>query len=254
MYAGVLLSSYRDQNRPNVKQVKWVKSHRTLDQATSAEEKQEIQRNDEADALAKAALQCHDDDTWEWAKQRARMEKTWMIAQTIGATLALWPRLGRVGLRPAPPGRAVDPKRCEMRRQQPHRWIFERKAWRCTLCSRVAKRRTQHNRPPPGKCPNERNAEHHDRFQLEAQSHGHVTWGAFHGSSPFFYCVRCGAHAGWCMRSLAQKCKGRPACNNGAWFRSRLLKGLHPKTGPAVPPSKRTPSQNRGSPGRASAC
>ena len=66
VYAGVLLSSYRDQNRPNVKQVKWVKSHRTLDQATSAEEKkQEIQRNDEADALAKAALQCHDDDTWD---------------------------------------------------------------------------------------------------------------------------------------------------------------------------------------------
>ena len=105
VYAGVLLSSYRDQNRPNVKQVKWVKSHRTLDQATSAEAKQEIQRNDEADALAKAALQCHDDDTWEWAKQRARLEKTWMIAETVGATLALWPRLGRVGLRPAPPGR-----------------------------------------------------------------------------------------------------------------------------------------------------
>ena len=36
---GFLLSSYRDQNRPNVKQVKWVKSHRTLDQATSAEGK-----------------------------------------------------------------------------------------------------------------------------------------------------------------------------------------------------------------------
>ena len=230
VYAGVLLSSYRDQNRPNVQQVKWVKSHRTLDQATSAEEKQEIQRNDEADALAKAALQCHDDDTWEWAKQRARMEKTWMIAQTIGATVALWPRLGRVGLRSAPPDRAVDPKRCEMRIHQPHKWTFERKAWRCILCSRVAKRRTQHNRPP-GKCPNERNAEHHDRFQLEAQRQGHVTWGAFHGSSPFFCCVRCGAHAGWCMRRLAQKCKGRPACDNGAWFRSGLLKGLHPKTG-----------------------
>ena len=89
VYAGVLLSSYRDQNRPNVKQVKWVRSHRTFDKATSAEERQEIQRNDEVDALAKAALQCHDDDTWEWAKQRARLEKTWMIAQTIGATLAL---------------------------------------------------------------------------------------------------------------------------------------------------------------------
>ena len=101
------------------------------------------------------------------------------IAQTIGATLALWPRLGHVGLRSAPPDRAVDPKRCEMRMHQPHRWIFERKAWRCTVCSRVAKRRTQHNRPPPGKCPNERNAEHHDRFQLEAQRQGHVTWGAF---------------------------------------------------------------------------
>ena len=33
------------------------------------------------------------------------------------------------------------------------------------------------------------------------------------------------------MRSLAQKCKGRPACDNGAWFRSRLPKGLHPRTG-----------------------
>ena len=33
------------------------------------------------------------------------------------------------------------------------------------------------------------------------------------------------------MRSLAQKCKGRPACDNGAWFRSGLLKGLHPRTG-----------------------
>ena len=32
------------------------------------------------------------------------------------------------------------------------------------------------------------------------------------------------------MRSLAQKCKGRLACDNGAWFRSRLLKGLHPLT------------------------
>ena len=91
VYAGVLLSSFRDPTRPNVKQVKWVRSHRTLDQATSAEERQEIQRNDEVDALAKAALQCHDDDTWEWAKQRARLEKTWTIAQTIGATLALWP-------------------------------------------------------------------------------------------------------------------------------------------------------------------
>ena len=133
VYAGVLLSSNRDPNRPNVKQVKWVRSHRTLDQATSAEERQEIQRNDEVDALAKAALQCHDDDTWEWAKHRARLEKTWMIAQTIGATLALWPRLGRVGLRPAPPSGAVIPDRCEMHRQQSHRWAFERKAWRCTL-------------------------------------------------------------------------------------------------------------------------
>ena len=112
-----------------------------------------------------------------------------MIAQTIGATLALWPRLGRVGLRPAAPGRAVNPKRCEMRRQQPHRWTFERKAWRCTLCSRVAKRRTQHNRPPPGKCPNEQNAEHHDRFQFEAQSHGHVTWE--HSMGPLHSSIVC---------------------------------------------------------------
>ena len=210
-----------NQNKPNVKQVKWVKSHRTLHQATSAEERQEIQ----------AALQCHDDDTWKWAEQRARLEKTWMIAQTIGATLALWPRLGRVGLRPAPASGAVIPDRCETRRQQPHRWTFERKAWRCTLCSRVAKGRSQHSKPAPGKCPNVHNIEHHDRFRLEAQSHGHVIWGAFHGSSPFFYCVRCGAHAGWCMRRLAQKCKGRPACDNGAWFRNRLLKGLYPRTG-----------------------
>ena len=154
-----------------------------------------------------------------------------MIAQTIGATLALWPRLGRVWLRPAPPSGAVTPDRCEMRRQQPHKWAFERKAWRCTLCSRVAKGRSQHNKPAPGRCPNVHNIEHHDRFRLEAQSHGHVIWGAFHGSSPFYYCVRCGAHAGWCMRRLAQQCKGRPACDNGAWFRSRLLKGLHPRTG-----------------------
>ena len=49
-----------------------------------------------------------------------------MIAQTIGATLALWPRLGRVGLRPAPPSGALTPDRCEMRGQQPHRWAFER--------------------------------------------------------------------------------------------------------------------------------
>ena len=115
------------------------------------------------------------------------------------------PRLGRVGLRPAPPSGAVAPCRCEMRRQQPHRWAFERKACRCTLCSRVAKGRSQHNKPAPGRCPNVRNIEHHDRFRLEAQGHGHVIWGAFHGSSPFFYCVRCGAHAGWCMRRLAQK-------------------------------------------------
>ena len=33
------------------------------------------------------------------------------------------------------------------------------------------------------------------------------------------------------MRRLAQKCKGRPACDNGVWFRSRLLKGLHSRTG-----------------------
>ena len=33
------------------------------------------------------------------------------------------------------------------------------------------------------------------------------------------------------MRRLAQKCKGRPACDNGAWFRNRLLKGLQPRTG-----------------------
>ena len=105
VYVGVLLSSYRDPNRPIVKEVRWVRSHRALDQATSAEERQEFQRNDEVDALAKAALQCHDDDTWEWAKQRARVEETWMIAQTIGATLALWPRLGRVGC--APPRRVV---------------------------------------------------------------------------------------------------------------------------------------------------
>ena len=50
VYAGVLLSSYRDPNRPNVKQVKWVSSHRTLDQAR-CEERQEIQRNDGVDAL-----------------------------------------------------------------------------------------------------------------------------------------------------------------------------------------------------------
>ena len=88
--AGVLLSSYRDPNKPNVKGVRWVRSHRDLNQATSAEEKLEIRRNDEVDALAKAALQCHDDDTREWAKETAcQTGKTWMIAQTIGATLAL---------------------------------------------------------------------------------------------------------------------------------------------------------------------
>ena len=88
--AGVLLSNFRDPNRPNVKGVRWVRSHRDLNQATSTEERQEIRRNDEVDALAKAALQCHDDDTREWAKETAcQTGKTWMIAQTTGATLAL---------------------------------------------------------------------------------------------------------------------------------------------------------------------
>ena len=101
VYAGVLLSSYRDPNRPNVQRVQWIKSHRDLGQATSAEEAQEIRRNDEVDALAKAALQCHDDETWEWAKQRAELENTWAVAQTIKATLALWPKLRHVGVRRA---------------------------------------------------------------------------------------------------------------------------------------------------------
>ena len=213
--AGVLLSSYGDPNRPNVKEVRWVRSHRDLDQATSAEEKQEVRRNDVVDALAKAALQCRDDDTWEWAKQRARLEKTWMIAQTLGATLALWPKLGRVWLRSAAPNVATTPGRRELRRQQPHKWVFERRAWRCTLCSRVAKGRSQRNKPVPGKCPDTQNIEHHDRFRLEAQRHGHIIWG-FPWNLPFFYCVRCGAHARWWMRRLAQQCKGRPACDSGA--------------------------------------
>ena len=42
VYAGALLSFYRDPNRPNVKEFRWVRSHRALDQATSAEERQEI--------------------------------------------------------------------------------------------------------------------------------------------------------------------------------------------------------------------
>ena len=182
VYAGVLLSSYRDPNKPNVKQVKWVRSHRTLDQATSAEERQEIQRNDEVDALAKAALQCHDDESWEWARQTGKdvddCPDNW-------STLTVWPRLGRVGLRAAPPSGAVNPNRCEMRRQQPHRWAFERKAWRCTLCSRVAKGRSQHNKPAPGKCPHVQNIEHHDRFRLEGAKPWARHLGAFHGSSPF---------------------------------------------------------------------
>ena len=83
-----------------------------------------------------------------------------------------------------------------------------------------------------GKCPDVQNIEHHDRFRLEAQRHGHIIREAFHGTSPLFYCLRCGAHAG-CKRRLAQLCKGRPACDSGSGFRSRLLRGLHPRTGSA---------------------
>ena len=132
-----------DPNRPNVKQVRWVKSHQDLNLATSAEERQDIQRNDEVDSLTKAALQWHDDDTWEWAKQRAQMKTTSMMAQTIGATLALWPRLGRIGLRPATTNVGPTPGPVETHREQPHVWVFERRGWRCTLCTRVAKVRNQ---------------------------------------------------------------------------------------------------------------
>ena len=66
VYAGVLLSSYRFPNRPHVEEVRWVRSHRALNQATSTEERQEIRRIDEVDALATAALQFHVDRRRLW--------------------------------------------------------------------------------------------------------------------------------------------------------------------------------------------
>ena len=162
------------------------------------------------------------------------MEKTWTIAQTIGATVASLAQIG-AAWDCAPLRRIVlwTPKRCEMRIHQPHRWTFERKAWRCILCSRVAKRRTQHNRPPPGKCPNERNAEHHEPFSARGRKgQGHVTWGAFHGSlSIFLLCAlrsACGmvhAQPGSEVQrssSLRQTARG---------FAAVCSRGLHPKTG-----------------------
>ena len=83
----------------------------------------------------------------------------------------------------------------------------------------------------PREVPKCTNVQHHHRFRLQPQRHGHIIWGAVLGTSLFFYCVRCGAHAGWCMRRLAQQCKGRPACDSGAGFRSCLLGGIHPRTG-----------------------
>ena len=231
VYAGVLLSSYRDLNRPNVKKVRWIKSHRELGQATSVDEAQEIRRNDEVDALAKTALQCHDDQTWEWTKQRAKLEKTWAIAQTIGATLALWPNLRQIGARRVMPKATAVLASSASTKPRPHEWMFERGTWRCKVCSRTATKKSQSSRPAPGACPNAQNSEHHERFQLKAQGLGHITWGAFHGATPVFYCVRCGAHAGCCVRRLAQKCTGHPMCDSGAGFRSRLLRGIHPKTG-----------------------
>ena len=183
VYAG-LLSSYRDPNRPNVKEVATETRRPLLRKDKKSDETKRLTRSQKH-------LQFHDDDTWKWAEQRAKLEKTWMTAQTIGTL----------------PG-------AELHGQQPHKWVFEDRAWCCTSCSRVVKGRSQRSKQVRVyKTLNTTTAS-------GSKCKGMCPWGAFHGTSPFFYCVRCGAHSGWCMR--AQQCKGRPARD------SRLLRGLHP--------------------------
>ena len=67
MYAGLTLSSCRDEKRANTREVSWTKSHRRASWAVSKEEAREIRRNDEVDFLAQEALEIQDDDAWEWA-------------------------------------------------------------------------------------------------------------------------------------------------------------------------------------------
>ena len=72
-----------------------------------------------------------------------------MIAQRL-LSGSSWAVLGRA---PSRPNATATPGRHELHRQQPHQWVFERTAWRCTSCSRVAKGRSQLSKPAPGTLP-----------------------------------------------------------------------------------------------------
>ena len=189
-------------NRPNVKQVRWVKSHRTLDQATSAEERQEIQRNDEVDALAKAALQCHDDDTWEWAETARQTGKdvddcpdNWSHACSLA-------QVGPCGVAPRPPTavRRVDSNPTDgllnARPGAVHyvpEWQKEGANTTSQLQENARTCTTLNTTTVFG-----------SKRKVMGTSSGERSMG------PLLSSV---AHAGWCMRRLAQKCKGRPACD-----------------------------------------
>ena len=63
----------------------------------------------------------------------------WRIARTLGATLAWLPRLGMIGVRGLP-NIAFETHRSFVSWESlPHMWDFERAAWRCAVCPRVAK-------------------------------------------------------------------------------------------------------------------
>ncbi len=217
-YAGLLADVLRDPARRRLaKTVRWVRSHRKLNDNMDEQEQMDVLGNNAADAAAKEALELHPPVGEEAAAAISYYEsRAWLVARAVAAALPLFPPApGNLRRRPRAP--VVAEGACPP--WQRHQWRHEEGAWRCRVCATwVVGDAVPANRAMEvckGPMANE----------AELRKLGHRPCRA-QGACPFTFCSKCGAWAARRSNKLAKPCA--PPTSAGVQALRRMEKGLHP--------------------------
>ena len=226
-----MLHTIRDpQQLRMVKDVRWVKAHRNLQEAASPEEAWLIKANDLADDAAKRAVGLHpqqDLASAAWADFYTRRFPHAVKATAIA--LAMFPPAAG-NLKRHPPAQSRE----EAIKRNRHLWTREGEIWRCEMCWDWATK-------PPKRTYRQRQlcsgpVENTEASKLAGW--GHAICKA-DGYPSFLFCTRCGGTKAKRTRALNQNC-GEPT-RNGRLALSRIAKNTHPwqkrdkATGQALP-------------------
>ena len=217
-HAGLLLDTLSDPwRRQQMREVKWMPSHRQLSADATLEERRDNAGNDLADEAAKAAVARHPDSRVEdQATINHYVKRAKLVARAIAVAMAMWPPRKERLVR-----KSLERRSEEGSSETPHKWAYVDGMWRCGACGTWRKESPSTKAGGGGQC-----AGWGGKAKVQqAVRLGHKLSRA-EGDHGLVFCTRCGAFSTRRARKLLRRCTG--ATDAGRQALRRIEQGFVP--------------------------